>query len=222
MDRGGMCRMHIHLLRPQRSRQPTFFSNTLSILLFFISISLIPAVSHAQCSSTVGCFPPIGNLATGRTIQTDSQCSDGDNFCIHGTTDCSNACNPSIHSIDSINDGNTGTAWISTIGPSGTNATLQLDFVEPVLFDRMSILWKSPRPRSMVLERSHDHGVSWLVYRYYSSSCQTDFQLMPMITVPSIQLSSTAPICTASQSSILGSTNEEVRYAYVYNTCVYG
>lgn len=209
MDR-GIFKIHSRLLRLPYCRRQTLFSNPLALFLFLFALSLTLTTSHAQCSSTVGCYPPVGNLAIGRTIQSNSQCSDGDIFCIYGTTDCSNTCNPSVHSTASINDDNTGTAWISTIGANSSDATLQLNFEEPVLFEGMSILWKSSRPQAMVLERSHDNGLTWDVYRYYSSSCQSDFGMIPMITVPSVQFPSTAAVCTPSQSTILGSTNEEV------------
>ena len=200
--------MHTHLLRLRHNRQQTLLSKLLFIFFFFLVSH--PTASDAQCSNTEGCFPPIGNLAIGRTVVTDSECSAGATFCIHGTTDCSNVCNSLIHSISSVSDGNSGTAWISTIGPGGTNATLQLNFEEPVLFDRTSILWKSPRPQSMVLERSNDDAVTWEVYRYYSTSCQEDFEMTPVNTIPTTQFFSTDAICTPSQSAIFNNIDEEV------------
>lgn len=198
--------MHPCLLNPRHRRQTTLLSNTLAILAFLLV--LYPPVSHSQCIED--CFPPIGNLATGRTVQTNSQCSAGDSFCIHGTSDCNNTCNPSLYSIASINDGNNGTAWISTIGPNGTQTTLQLDFEAPILFYSMNMLWKSTRPRSMVLERSSDNGFNWEAYRYYSSSCLSDFALMPEEAIPGTNFNSTDAICTAGQSAIIPNTNGEV------------
>ena len=202
---------HLHVLRLQSSRQvAALLSNTLAICLLFLVFH--PIVSHAQCNNTIGCFPPIGNLANGRTVQTDSDCSAGENFCLHGTTDCSNVCSPSTHSIASVNDGNTGTAWISTIGPNGTIATLQLNFEVPVLFDSMVMLWKSTRPRSMVLERSNDGGTTWEAYRFYSNSCQNDFAIMPETT---FEFSSTDAICIGRESAVLPNTNAEVSYEMI-------
>ena len=213
MDR-GICKTHTHLLRLQRSRQQqTLPSHPLAILslLLLVFLCQAPTLCQAQCSDSVGCFPSLGNLARGRTVETDSQCSDGDFFCLQGTTDCSNSCRSSSHSASSINDGNNGTAWISSIGSaSSSNATLQLDFQEPVLFEEMTLLWKSSRPRSMVLERSRDRGLTWEVYRYYSTSCETDFGLEPMNMVPQ-DITSTDAICTASQSTLFPNTNAEVR-----------
>lgn len=200
---GDICKMHACLLSPGHRRQTALISNTLAILALLLM--LYPTVSHSQC--TEDCFPPIGNLATGRTVRTNSECSAGDSFCIHGTSDCNNTCNPSLHSIASINDGNNGTAWISTIGPNSTQTTLQLDFEAPILFYSMNMLWKSTRPRSMVLERSSDNGSNWVPYRYYSNSCLNDFALMPEETIPGTTFNSTDAICTAGQSAIFPNTN---------------
>ena len=200
--------MHTRLLRHRHNRQLTLLSKIL--VIFLLLLVSRPTASNAQCSDTEGCFPPIGNLAIGRTVVTDSECTAGATFCIHGTTDCSNVCNSLIHSITSVNDGNNGTAWISAIGHDSSNATLQLDFEEPILFEEMSVLWKSPRPQSMVLERSNDNAVTWEVYRYYSASCQEDFGMMPVNTVPATQFSSTDAICTPSQSAIFNNIDEEV------------
>lgn len=213
--------MHAHLLRLQRSRQQqrTLPSHSLAIVplvFFLVFISQAPTLCHAQCSDSVGCFPPLGNLVTGRTVQTNSQCSDGDVFCIPDPTDCSNTCNSSIHSAASINDGNTGTAWISSIGSAASsNVTLQLDFEEPVLFEAMTMLWKSSRPQSMVLERSRDRGLTWEPYRYYSSSCVDDFGLNPAVTDPLVDFASTEAICTSVQSTIIPETNAEVRLTII-------
>lgn len=217
MDR-GICEMrsahrqitdHRRLRRDHRHLPITPPSSSLlSLVVFLFLFSTAPEICHAQCTSSLGCFPPVGNLAIGRTIITDSQCSSGDTFCIPGTTDCSNTCDPSLHSIASINDGNNGTSWISSIGLSdSSNATLQLDFLQPVLFEEMSMLWKSSRPRAMMLERSQDGGLSWEAYRYYSSSCLTDFGLMPMNTFRTEPFPTTDAICTPSQSAISPNTN---------------
>ena len=213
MDR-RICTMHAHLLRLQRSRQQqrTLSSHSLAAfsLFFLVLICSAPTLCSAQCSDSVGCFPPPGNLATGRTVHATSQCTDGDFFCIPDTSDCSNTCSSTSNSPASINDGNTGTAWISSIGSGDSpNVTLRLDFQEPVLFEAMTMLWKSPRPQSMVLERSSDRGLTWEAYRYYSSSCVTVFGLDPPVIFPGI--TGTEAICTQTESAVIPSTNGEVR-----------
>lgn len=143
-------------------------------------------------------------------------CSFDDQFCISNSQDCF-ACNPnSTHSISNINDGNNGTAWISVIGPNSIEASLRLDFESPVLFDSMTMLWKSVRPQSMVLERSRDGGSTWLPYRFYSASCVATFMEPQQNVFPGVQFNSTDAICTASESQLNPASNGEVRQsAYV-------
>ena len=61
----------------------------------------------------------------------------------------------------------------------------------------------------MVLERSSDRGLTWEVYRYYSSSCVTVFGLDPPVIFPGI--TGTEAICTQTESTVIPSTNGEVR-----------
>ena len=178
------------------------------LLLLFLHI---PSASNAQCSGTSGCFPPTGNLATGRTVQVDSTCSSGTQFCISNSQDCFACDADSTHSISNINDGNNGTAWISTIGPNSTHTTVLLSFESPVLFNSMTILWKSVRPQSMVLERSRDGGSTWLAYRFYSASCMATFMETQQNVFPGVQFNSIDAICTASESQLNPTSNGEVR-----------
>ena len=81
--------------------------------------------------------------------------------------------------------------------------SLQIDFEGPVLFQGMTMVWHSVRPRTMLLERSQDFGATWQVYRYYSSSCSDSFMLPDTAVTDSSLFNTTAPICTSSQSQLL-------------------
>ena len=81
--------------------------------------------------------------------------------------------------------------------------SLQIDFEGPVLFQGMTMVWHSVRPRTMLLERSQDFGETWQVYRYYSSSCSNSFMLPDTAVTDSSLFNTTAPICTSSQSQLL-------------------
>ena len=191
---------------PEHIRELTFSSR----ILLFLSILVLPIHSNAQCTSSSGCFPQPGNLATSRTIQTDSECSSNDTYCIYNTLNCF-LCNSSS-STENINDGNPSTAWISEIGPSSNTTMLRLDFEAPVLFDSMTMRWNSVRPQSMVLERSHDNGDTWVPYRYYSASCRSRFMREHQDTLtPELVFNSTDAVCTQSQWQISPPTGAEVR-----------
>ena len=179
-------------------------SDLFSICACVALLCLIPAstAGQPQCTDQSGCFPPVRNLALGRTINVSSTCISGSTFCIlnQGCDATTNICNPeTTHSPTNINDENNGSLWISEIG-SNDIVTLQIDLEAPVLFESMTIVWASARPQSMVLERSQDNGQSWQVYRYYSASCNSTFML-PEAEF-STNFNSTDAICTMRESFI--------------------
>ena len=194
----GICKPHSHFI----SRKGLLLW---TLLLLFLQSS----TCNGQCSNSAGCFPPVGNLALGRTVDSASTCSSGSLFCIFAlpSAGCF-PCNPNTtHSISNINDNNNGSVWLSEIGPSSSNTTLQLDFEAPILFERTVLVWQSARPRSMVLERSHDNGETWIPYRYYSASCNDSFMLPNTVVTSDTVLSSTEAICTNVESQLFPVTN---------------
>ena len=200
MDQGpceATCCWH-----PRRRRTRVLHSSFFTILMLFMLSNL--CTGQLQCSEQeAGCFPPVGNLAIGRTISASSTCEFNSTFCISGPGNGCSFCEPNVtHSSLNINDNSNGTVWISEIGSD--NVTLQIDFEAPVLFERMTMVWASPRPESMVLERSNDNGQSWLAYRYYSASCNSFFMLEDVLF--ETNFSNTEPRCSSTQSNFSPTT----------------
>ena len=195
-----------------------------SLCFILLPLLLLSTAAKGQlsCSNDAGCFPPIGNLALGRTVNASSTCTSGDELLIFGT-DTIVVCDPDdTHSSTRINDNNNGTVWVSEIGVPDSIVTLQLDFEAPVLFDQMTMVWGSVRPRSMVLERSGDNGQTWQIYRYYSASCTSSFMLpdTPVILGLS-QFNSTDAICTSVESGLNPATNGLVCCERKSDICVF-
>ena len=145
----------------------------------FLLLTLLP-VCHPVCTGSTGCYPPIRNIASKQnslTISATSTCGQEAPelscplFSISDFSQCYN-CTADDYASSMAVDGDSGTWW------QGSNdvmdVTLQLDFSGPFLHSESSLLWQSPRPRSMLLEYSTDNAVSWS-YQFYSSSCQIDF-----------------------------------------------
>lgn len=200
-----------HLLYDIRERDfnltssPLYFTRILSIIILLcVFLSLLGTCSaQTQCTGNSGCFPLIGNLATGRSINVSSTCGDGSEYCTFFSSGPCLTCLPgSTNSPSSINDNNNNTAWYSAIGPESVTTTMQIDFEAPILFENMTIVWQSVRPRSMILERSQDFGATWQVYRYYSSSCPDSFMIPEIVVTDSSVFNSTDPICTSAQSQL--------------------
>ena len=168
-------------------------------LIFWPLLLLSTAVrGQPPCTDEAGCFPATGNLALGRMVDASSICTAGSEALLFGTT-TTISCDPNDqHSPNGLSDNNNRTFWISEIGGDSV-VTLRLDFESSILFNQMTMVWASARPRSMVLERSGDNGESWQVYRYYSAFCDDDFGL-PDTTPDSI--STMDAICTSAESSI--------------------
>ena len=182
-----------------------FTKITSSIILLCVFLSLVGTCSaQTQCTGDSGCFPPIGNLATGRSINVSSTCDVGSEYCIFFSSgpDCFNCLPQSTNSPSSINDNDNNTAWYSAIGSESMTTSMQIDFEAPVLFDSMTIVWQSLRPRSMILERSQDFGTTWQVYRYYSSSCPDSFMIPETVVTDSSVFNTIDPICTSAQSQL--------------------
>ena len=72
------------------------------------------------------------------------------------------------------------------------------------------MIWESVKPREMFLERSSDFGQSWQVYRYYSTSCLSTFNLSDTFVAESSVFTDTEPICTSVQSDLFPFTGGEV------------
>ncbi len=174
---------------------------TIAITLFILFAS--PIGCNSQCTEERGCFPQIGNLAIGRTVSTESTCIDGTEYCIFLQSNECFPCSPNTtHSPSNINDNDEATTWISRIGPSisSTPVVLQLNLESEFLFDSMSIVFNSARPRTMILEYSRDQGATWEAYRYYSTTCMDMFGLSDTFVDENAVLDTLDPICTSSES----------------------
>lgn len=150
--------------------------------------------AESRCSGRA-CNPRMGNLALGRVLGTQSVC--GSNFsepyCFYKQTaaprireTCSAAkcgkCNSAVpsqaHPPSAMSDSSfryPDTWWQSAEGAK--EETLQLDLETEFLFTHLILVFRSPRPAAMVLERSQDHGHTWKTLRYFARDCEEVFGL---------------------------------------------
>lgn len=97
--------------------------------------------------------------------------------------------------IGYINDADTSTVWVSRVGQSQVNITMDLNGMREVLFFQMT--FQSLRPRAMVVEKSADGGGTWRALQYYARDCATSFGLADN----AVLLSSTDVQCSTLYSS---------------------
>ena len=204
---------HHYLTRPRP------FSTTSSILtlLLLATVSVTATSAQQTCTDNAGCYPPVGNLALGRTVLVNSTCMAGRQFCpFFLSSDC-DFCSDSAHSLASLNDNDNSTFWVSEIGTNVREVALRLDFEAPMFFQGMTLVWKSVRPIAMTLERSCDNGETWSVYRYYALNCAVAFMMDDTFVGAGVgPFSGTTPICTSTQTELFsfGFTDAVVSYSY--------
>lgn len=172
---------------------------------------------NGQCDDTAGCFPATGNIALYRNVTATSTCGENGttqftNFgdVGSGLMECS-ADDPSLaYPASNINDNNLDTSWQSEI--DATNVTVQLDLEGPMLFESLTIVWSTPRPSAMIIERSSDFGDTWIPYRFYATNCNNSFFMLDSVVItPDTILLSTDAVCTTINSSFFPLMNGTVR-----------
>ncbi|CAB1427753.1 unnamed protein product, partial [Pleuronectes platessa] len=124
-----------------------------------------------SCSGRA-CNPRMGNLSPGRVLKTRESCSPAK------CTKCNSAIPAQAHPPSAMSDSSfrhPDTWWQSAEGPE--EETLQLDLETEFLFTHLIVVFRSPRPAAMLLERSQDHGRTWKILRYYARDCEEVFGL---------------------------------------------
>lgn len=190
-----------------------FVSKLIAVLL------LLTARVNGQCNNAAGCFPAIGNIALFRNVTATSTC--GENGITQFATffddgsgsgsqsmDCL-AGDPSLaYPASSINDNNPATSWQSDT--YATNVTVQLDLEGPMLFESLRIVWSTPRPTAMIIERSANFGRNWTAYRFFATDCRNFAMLNHTTITPDTVLPSTNPVCTIMDSNFTPPMDSEV------------
>uniref|UniRef100_A0A7M4FLA6 Netrin-4 n=1 Tax=Crocodylus porosus TaxID=8502 RepID=A0A7M4FLA6_CROPO len=170
------------------------------------------------------CNPPVGDLATGRTPVTLTTCGQNSTelYCFYpdqnllhqasqgcGQPRCTkcNANQPdNSHLPADMTDDfflNPVSWWQSAQGVH--REEIRLDFETEVYLTHVIVVFKSPRPAAMVLERSQDYGQTWRPYKYFSVNCTATFGLQDDIIEE-------GSMCTSRYSDAVPCTRGEVIY----------
>ncbi|KAJ8007031.1 hypothetical protein DPEC_G00113350 [Dallia pectoralis] len=174
-----------------------------------------------RCESRA-CNPRMGNLALGRVVLTQTVCgyNGTEPYCSDSEAPSSaepcppascgecNAALPShAHLAAAMADSSfrhPNTWWQSATGAD--SETLQLDLEAEFIFTHLIMVFRSPRPGAMVLERSQDFGQTWKTTQYYARNCSATFGLAEGTTVPG------GSACTSKYSGAYPCTRGEVIY----------
>ncbi|XP_069629626.1 netrin-4 isoform X5 [Haliaeetus albicilla] len=186
---------------------------------------LLVGATGAGLGSAVGtgspcekaCNPRMGNLAHGRALRTETACGRhaAELFCAY-TEDAQRRCK--LPTCSRCSGAHAGLAhppaamadspfrlprtwWQSARDAS--RETIRLDLEAAFYFTHLILVFKSPRPAAMVLERSQDFGETWMPYKYFAANCSATFGLED-------DVSQRGAICTSRYSSPFPCTGGEV------------
>nr|XP_056702665.1 netrin-4 isoform X1 [Euleptes europaea] len=161
----------------------------------------------------------MGNLGHGRELWTDTKCGGNatEFYCSYSESadlickcpkynKCNSMYSHLAHPPSAMVDSSfrlPHTWWQSAQGVH--QEKIQLNLEAEFYFTHLIMVFKSPRPAAMVLERSQDFGKTWKPYKYFSTNCSAVFGLEDDVTKK-------GAICTSRYSSHFPCTGGEVIY----------
>uniref|UniRef100_A0A7N8Y747 Si:dkey-202e22.2 n=1 Tax=Mastacembelus armatus TaxID=205130 RepID=A0A7N8Y747_9TELE len=158
------------------------------------------------------CSPPIGNLASGRTLLTVSGCCGNSSHphgpCPHPPVTTRLCSEVGVHPPVYMTDDpflHPDTWWAS-----GAGSTMQkqqdeiwLDLETQFCLTHVVLVFRSPRPAAMAIERSADFGKTWEVLKLFAHNCSTEFGLSDEVSQP-------GSLCTSRYTSATPCSGGEV------------
>lgn len=143
------------------------------------------------------CSPPMGNLASGRTLLTlfNSSC-----LPTHPrrVTDLHP---PSMMSDDPFLHPET---WWASAVVAGEKEEIRLDLEKSFCLSHVVMSFRSPRPAAMILERSRDFGQTWETLKLFARNCSEMFGV-------SDDVRQEGALCTSRYSNVVPCSRGEVK-----------
>ncbi|NXU17801.1 NET4 protein, partial [Pardalotus punctatus] len=177
----------------------------------------VGSVAAASSPCEKACNPRMGNLAHGRALRTETSCGRhaAEAFCAYSEDTerrcqrpacgrCSGAHAGLAHPPAAMADSPfrlPRTWWQAA--QDAPRETIRLDLESTFYFTHLIMVFKSPRPAAMVLERSQDFGETWKPYKYFAANCSATFGLEDDVR-------RRGAICTSRYSSPFPCTGGEV------------
>ncbi|EPY78892.1 hypothetical protein CB1_000994004 [Camelus ferus] len=180
-------------------------------------VTRLSGVAGVSARCEKACNPRMGNLALGRKLWADTTCGQNatelycfysentDLTCQQPKCDKCNAAQPHLaHLPAAMADSSfrfPRTWWQSA--EDVHREKIQLDLETEFYFTHLIMVFKSPRPAAMVLDRSQDFGKTWKPYKYFATNCSATFGLEDDVVKK-------GAMCTSRYSSPLPCTGGEV------------
>lgn len=159
-----------------------------------------PSLSVSRCVDHA-CSPPIGNLASGRALFALShRC--GNSSSLHLCPDDTHP--PALMTDDPFLHPDTWWASGAQQQQQQQRDEIRLDLETRFCLSHVILVFRSPRPAAMAIERSADFGKTWEALKLYAQNCSADFGLPDDFSQP-------GSLCTSRYSSASPCTGGEVR-----------
>lgn len=162
-------------------------------------------MSVSRCVDSA-CSPPIGNLASGRTLLTLSSCCGNSSHPSVNPHLCHEDAHPSAHMTDDPFL-HPDTWWASGAGSAVQQEQqdeIRLDLETQFCLSHVVLVFRSPRPLAMAIERSADFGKTWESLKLFAHNCSLEFGLPDDFTQP-------GSLCTSRYTSATPCSGGEVR-----------
>ncbi|XP_036387946.1 netrin-4 [Megalops cyprinoides] len=169
-----------------------------SVSYIILFLALPESGTASQCRDRA-CSPPMGNLATGRKLHTLTNRSGPSPLCPALHHLC-HVPHPPAHMTDDPFL-HPGTWWASEVGVE--EEEIRLDLETQFYLTHVVLLFRSPRPAAMMLERSLDFAKTWEPLKFFAKNCSRTFSLLDDVSQPG------AP-CTSRYSSATPCSEGEV------------
>lgn len=98
---------------------------------------------------------------------------------------------------------NPETWWASGAG-AATQDEIRLDLETQFCLSHVVLVFRSPRPAAMAIERSADFGKTWEALKLFANNCSSEFGLSDDFSQP-------GSLCTSRYTSATPCTGGEVR-----------
>ncbi|KAL6464353.1 hypothetical protein MHYP_G00266700 [Metynnis hypsauchen] len=126
--------------------------------------SILHGVTASRCAGRA-CSPPVGNLASGRTLRTLHMRSSNDSFLEEPHPPALMADDPFLHP----------NTWWGSGAAAGGEDEIRLDLEARFCLTHVVMVFRSPRPAAMSLERSRDFGRTWETLKLFAENCSSTF-----------------------------------------------
>uniref|UniRef100_A0A671S676 Netrin-4-like n=1 Tax=Sinocyclocheilus anshuiensis TaxID=1608454 RepID=A0A671S676_9TELE len=148
------------------------------------------------------CSPPMGNLASGRTLFTLTSCCTNSSSCLPTQPRCLAELHPpALMADDPFIHPDT---WWGSAAATGEQEEIRLDLETRFCMSHVVMLFRSPRPAAMRLERSQDFGQTWETLKLFARNCTEMFGLPDDVSQP-------GSLCTSRYSNAVPCSRGEVR-----------